>query len=204
MKSALAFVIVALICVSASAQESPLDFLVQSRIDGSRQNYGDPIFLRRHDWGPPSVPLGYGVSDNVMTSANSVVQTWSYGPTPGPFVQANGDGGQISSIIGTRANFWATQDGSYPGLQYFVGASCPGGEGWLLFDTAHQINSQWVGQIAHLAISKESPTDCPLLGAAYTRWMRGLVVYPFKVSGQPSGSLVLDTLLSFACCRPIL
>jgi hypothetical protein len=177
------------------AQESPMEFLVQSRIDGVPLTYSDPVFVRRHDWGGSGAPLGYYTSDNALPTwvANTAVQTWGAGPWQ--FVQTAGDGGQITSVAGTKAVFWASQDGSYNGLQYFVGPLC-GGDGWLLFDTANQINSQWTGQAARLSRSTNSPNDCPPLGAAYTRWMRGLIVYPFQSSGKPAGSLVLDTLLS--------
>jgi hypothetical protein len=102
----------------SSMAETPFDFLVQSRIDGMPLTYSDPLFMRRHDWGAPGVMLGYGASDNSMLWTGAVARTWSYGQQPGPFVQSNGDGGQISTIVGSKAYFWATQDSSYDGLQY--------------------------------------------------------------------------------------
>ena len=181
--------------ITTYAQENPFSFLVQSQINGQPQGFYDPEIMRRHDWGGPGVPLGYQASENVMLPTGAAMQSWSYGSQPIQFVQANGDGGQIMSVSGSKAYFWATQDGSYNGLQYFVGPSC-GGEGWFLFDTANQINSAWTSVVAHLAISKQSSTDCPPLGASFTRWMRGLVVYPFQVAGKATGSVVLDTLLT--------
>ena len=190
------FIAIALLfSMAAHAQESPFDFLVQTRIDGAPLGYGDLEVMRRNDWGPQGVPLGYVASENAMLWAGSAVQTWSWGYQPGRFNQAAGDGGQIITVSGTKAVFWSTQDGSYNGMQYIVGPVC-GGDGWLLFDTANQINSVWTSKAAYLSISKVSATDCPPLAPAYTRWMRGLINYPFQRSGEPIGTVTLDTILT--------
>src|SRR4029077_17931386 len=51
-------------------------------------------------------------------------------------------------------------------------------------------------KVAQLAISKKSPSDCPPLGPAFTRWQRGSVTYPFQIAGVPSASLTLAPVLT--------
>jgi hypothetical protein len=187
----------------------PYNFLVQSRLDGQPLGYLDPLYTRRHDWGPGDhpvsgdtpEPLGYQASDNVMLWPGAVGQTWSYranGQNPGKFVRANGDGGQIIVVSGDTAWFWATQDTSYPGLQYIVGTVCPGGDGWRLFDAGLKNNAvtSWVYKVSALSVSKVSSTDCPPLAPALNRFMRGPVTFPFKTSGWPTYSQTLDTILT--------
>jgi hypothetical protein len=200
----------------------PYNFLVQSRVDGVPQAYGDPLILRRHDFGPGAMPvsgdapspLGYAASDNVNLWTDAVAQTWSYcDPTqiplcnPTAFTRSRGDGGQIIAVDGDGVvRFWATQDGSYNGLQFFVGNLCPlpgitpatNGDGWVLFD--NQVASgdvaTWVTRVAQLAISKVSPTACPPLGPGYTRYMREPTEFLFQAAGVPTSPLLLDTILT--------
>lgn len=210
--------LVALLLATASAAGAqttpwPYNFLVQSRLDGAPQGYTDPLYVRRHDFGPGAqpvsgdapTPLGYAASDNVNLWAGAVAQTWSYcDPTllpacePTAFTQARGDGGQIIAVDGAGVvRFWATQDGSYNGLQFFVGNLC-GGDGWILFDNRVAAGDvvTWITEVAQLSISKVSATDCPPLGASYTRYMRQPVTFPFQTEGTPTSPLTLDTIVT--------
>src|SRR5579872_3025309 len=139
------------------ATVDPLDFLVGSRCaDGSlpllskcaatrRQQAGDPMRWRRHDWPAPD---GYQIEEAFIASNGAPELIWSYPPF-GPFVAANGDGGETYAIDRNGAvTITQTQDGGRPGIQHFVGASC-GGTGWLIF-RADAPTGRWASQIASL------------------------------------------------------
>jgi hypothetical protein len=182
----------------AQAQDDMQSFLVQSNLDGTQLLYDQQFFIRRHDWGGSFGPnVGWQTSDSAIISDHTtIVQTWSYGPNL-HFIPSQGDGGQIISLIGSDAVFSSTQDGSYNGIQYFVGPGCGGQEGWLLFDTSAMHGPMsWVSRVSHLSLSRDDPTACPPLGSAFTRWQRGMVGYVFQMQGNPIGMMALDTILT--------
>ena len=195
--------ILILVVSHAKAQDNPFVYLVGSDIMGQSASYSSPVIYRRHDFGPGPMPVsgdavvprGYAASDNANLWGGAAVNTWSYGDNPLAFNRTNGDGGQIISVAGWISRFWATQDGSYPGLQYFVGATC-GGDGWVLFDTS-RLMPTWVSQVAELAISRASPTDCSGgLGGAFTRYQQGPVAYLTQQAGSPGNVLYFDSVVS--------
>lgn len=201
-----ALLLMVAVSTSAAAQDNPFVYLVPTDIMGQSATYASPVIYRRHDFGPGPMPvsgdsvqpLGYAASDNANLWSGAAVNTWSYGSNPLAFNRGNGDGGQIISVAGNIARFWATQDGSYPGLQYFVGATC-GGDGWVLFDTSKLLSgvTWWQSQVAQLAISKSSATDCSGgLGPAFTRYQRGPVAYLTQQAGLPGTVLYFDTVMT--------
>ena len=182
----------------ASAQEldpaDPTSWVVERGAAGQPLGYEDPVLVRRRDFGGPDAPLGYGASENYSLWQGAFAQNWSYGVAPMQWHQAAGDGGQIISIDGTTAAFWATQDGSFNGMQYFLGPSC-GGQGWVLFDTS-RLEPYWVSEIDSLAISKVSPTTCQPLGSSLTRWMEAEVILPTQVAGVRSNDQGAEAILT--------
>ena len=146
------------------------------------QNGAMAVKWRRADWGSNGV-LYYQISDSFLADdRNSIVQTWSYSPW-GPFVQANGDGGQVAHTDNVIARFNLTQDGGTSRKQYFVGPAC-GGQGWQLFDLRQGVQTgSWTGAVYNLSIASD-PSQCPPLGQAWTQWRIERVFYPFIADGQ--------------------
>lgn len=187
MRSLGAIVIAAAFASHAAALE-PADFLAQRRCsdgslplvshcgDAAPQRANDPMFWRRHDW---PAPVGYQIEDAFARPDGTLETTWSYPPF-GPFVAANGDGGEIYRIDGGIVTIAETQDGGKPGIQYFTGARC-GGTGWIAF-TAATPTGAWAETIARLAIER-NPRDCSAHSRALTRWRLEPVAIPFIVFG---------------------
>lgn len=143
---------------------------------------------RRHDW-----PDGqaYQVTNAVALSGGDFATLWSYPPF-GPFVQANGDGGEVYVTDGTTVRIAATQDGSLPYIQGFYGASC-GGTGWILFKNDAPTGS-WASLVAKLD-DKPIPSSCSATNPAFTRYRLETVDLPFIVNDQPQ-TVTLPTIIS--------
>lgn len=102
----------------------PIAYLVEGETPGDAAHplkSGDTMTYRRQDFG------GYQDEDAYLAADGTPILTWSYAPF-GPFVAANGDGGESYSIApdGT-VSIVATQDGGKPGVQHF--------NGWIAFRT---------------------------------------------------------------------
>jgi hypothetical protein len=147
-----------------------------------------PLLRRRHDW--PGA--GYQISDAFAAAdGQSWITTWSYPPF-GPFVEVNGDGGEVYVTDGTTVRIAATQDGGKPYLQGFQGASC-GGTGWVLFRNDAPTGS-WAELVARLGggdISAPCSADNPGL----TRYRLEVVEIPFIEAGVRT-SRTLPTVIS--------
>lgn len=170
---------------------NPLAFLVQQDEAGALTKASEVLPLRRHDW---PAPLGYQISDSVLSDDGThVIQTFSFPPF-GPFVQPHGDGGQVA-VVGADGlvRFTQTQDGGTPAMQYFVGQNCPGGTGWIVFGTDAPTGS-WKGLVATLADTGD-PTQCPGLSTAYTQYRLEQVTLPFIIGGTVQ-TLTLPTVIS--------
>jgi hypothetical protein len=93
----------------------------------------DALTYRRADW------AGNQLEDSFLT-ADGAITTWSYSPY-GPFVAANGDGGEHEVVTNGIAAIVATQDGGTPGVQVFPipwvvaanAADCA--QGWTTWDS---------------------------------------------------------------------
>jgi hypothetical protein len=93
----------------------------------------DPLTYRRTDWGGNQIEDSFLVGDGSIT-------TWSYAPF-GPFVAANGDGGEHVVLSGGVASIVTTQDGGTPSIQTFPipwtiaanAADCS--QGWTTWDS---------------------------------------------------------------------
>lgn len=68
----------------------------------------------------------YQAVQTFITGSNTATTIWSYPPF-GPFVAANGDGGETYVLNGDTAYATSTQDGSQPGITQF-------GTAWPVFD----------------------------------------------------------------------
>lgn len=146
----------------------------------------DPMTSRRFDWG------GYQASDAFQTDdGRAFVTTWSYPPF-GPFVAANGDGGEVYLTDGTTVRIAATQDGGKPYLQGFYGAGC-GGTGWVIFRNDAP-TGQWASLVARLS-GGEIPGACAADVPAFTRYRLEQVTVPFLIDGQRQ-DITLPTIVS--------
>jgi hypothetical protein len=103
----------------------PLSYLVQSvNPDGNTATpltSTAPWTYRRFDFGNYQALQSFLRGDG-----KSAVAVWSFAPF-GPFVAANGDGGEVYELRGDAVYITKTQDGGKPGIQDF-------GKGWWAFD----------------------------------------------------------------------
>jgi len=153
------------------------------------QRASDPMFERRHDW---PAPTGFQIEDSVASDDDrEFVTTWSYPPF-GPFVAANGDGGEVFVSDGTTVRIAVTQDGGKPGLQYFVGRSC-GGTGWIVFRNDVP-TGKWADLVAALGDSPD-PGACKEGSRSYTRYRREHVRIPFIINGVRQAAII-PTIIS--------
>lgn len=134
---------------------------------------GDPAPTRRFDWG------AYQAADAFALADGSLASTWSYAPF-GPFVQANGDGGEVYVIDGPTVRIVATQDGGKPYLQGFYGAAC-GGSGWVIF-RSDAPTGQWNSLTAWLD-DLPLPSNCSAATPAFTRYRYEQLAIPFLIAG---------------------
>lgn len=85
---------------------APMTYLAQSRTpDGNPATpltSADPITYRRFDFGHSQA------SDSFLTGPASAITTWSYAPW-GPFVAANGDGGETYELQGSVVRITSTK-----------------------------------------------------------------------------------------------
>jgi hypothetical protein len=153
------------------------------------QRASDPMFQRRHDW---PAPTGFQIEDSVARGdGHDVVSTWSYPPF-GPFVAANGDGGEVFVSDGTTVRIAVTQDGGKPGLQYFVGRAC-GGTGWIVFRNDVP-TGKWADLVAALGDSPD-PDVCKDNSRSYTRYRLEHVRIPFIINGVRQDPII-PTIIS--------
>jgi len=150
---------------------NPIEYLVQSRnLDGNTATplrSADELNKRRFDYGR------WQVMDSFLLPDGSAIT--AYGFTPfGPFVAANGDGGERHVIEGEVVRATATRDGGTKGDQHFVGKEC-GGTGWVLFRT--DATSEWKSLVARLGNASD-PGQCSAASAAYTRYTLRTVNFP--------------------------
>jgi hypothetical protein len=161
------------------------DYLAQSRKpDGNPatpQRASDPLNYRRFDLG-----LHIQASDTVAADdGRSFITTWDYPPYGGHFDASTGDGGEVYVVENGVARISETQDGSKPGITYFV---AKGGTGWLLFDNKAPTGS-WRCETARLRAASSPDADVKL-GPAYTCWRHELLTLPFVINGSPSAMQV--------------
>lgn len=89
----------------------PLAYLAQSR--GTNGDVttplraSDPMIYRRFDFGHEQA------SDSFLTGPTSAITTWGYAPW-GPFVDANGDGGERYELQGNTVRITHTKHGGIP------------------------------------------------------------------------------------------
>ena len=117
---------------------------------------------------------------------------FSYPPN-GPFVPANGDGGDVLVTDGHTVRISYTQNGCAVGpgcptgtiAGWWVGPLC-GGTGWLEFDDQAPIDGSWKSRVATLAGSVVSASDCSQpLNSAYTQWRGDTLPIVLTVNGTP-------------------
>ena len=156
------------------------------------QKASDPQFWRRADWGDPAPPAYYQISGSVVADDGaSFVSIWSYPPF-GPFVAAYGDGGEVYKTDGATVLIDRTQDGGYPGMQYFVGPAC-GATGWIAFrnDAPNSV-------VATLS-DQPAPSICPGgFSSAWTRYYTATAALPFVVFGAPQ-TVTVPVVVSDHC-----
>jgi hypothetical protein len=149
---------------------NPMAYLVQSKNpDGNTSTpltSSDVMNYRRTDIG------GYQIEDSFLTPSGSAITTWSYSPF-GPYVQANGDGGEEYVFEKDTVRISSTQHGGYP-TGYFVGKDC-GGSGWVVFRV--DASSEWKSMVAKLSISFR-PNACEAKSQSYTRYKTASIDYP--------------------------
>lgn len=149
----------------------------------------DPMFMRRHDW---PAPAGYQIEDSFRSNDGSYDETtWAYPPF-GPFIAANGDGGEVYVIDGGTVRISVTQDGGSPYIQGFFGAGC-GGTGWVLFRSDAPTGS-WVSLVATLH-DEPLRSSCSAANSAFTRYRLEQVAIPFVIGGSQQ-TLTLPTIIS--------
>lgn len=143
--------------VPAPTIADPLAYLVEGVTPGDASNplrAGDAMTYRRQDFG------GYQDEDAYLLADGMAVLDWSYPPF-GPFVAANGDGGESYAVSGDAVSITATQDGGKPGVQTF--------NGWVAFKTDAAATPQcFVAPIkAYTCYSRQTVTF-PKIGAVDT------------------------------------
>lgn len=150
--------------VSRVTITDPLAYLAQSiNPDGNVAtplHANDPLTYRRKDFGR------YQIEDSFLAPDGSAITTWSYPPF-GPFVAANGDGGEQYVIEGDITRITSTQDGGKPGVQVFEGPGC-GRDGWVVFRT--DATEEWRDLVAKMG--------CPIGASAYTRYRVANIDWP--------------------------
>lgn len=156
---------------AAPAIPDPLDYLAPDVTPDQ------PVAAFRFDIGHYQASYAQRLPDG------SAILDWSYVPF-GPFVAANGDGGERYIVEGDTVRIDSTQDGGTPGVQYFTGAAC-GGTGWIAFLT--NADSSWRALVARLG-DRPDPSQCSTGSSAFTRYRRVMVTFP-KLGA-------LDTIIS--------
>lgn len=121
----------------------------------------------------------------------SFATLWNF-HAPGPFVQADGDGGEVYVVDGPVVRISVTQDGGKPYLQGFYGASC-GGTGWVAFRNDAPTGA-WASVLAHLS-GLAVPSACAAANPAFTQYRREMVSIPFLI-GAARQDIVLSTVIS--------
>lgn len=142
----------------------PLAYLTQTSVLAGNValHAADPWRYVRFDFGRHQIAQSFLRPDD-----GGVVTIWSYPPF-GPFVAANGDGGETYERIGEVVYITATQDGGKPGMQQF-------GLAWPLFDIRAPECPEW-------------------RTIGLSRFCRATVTYP--VSGVPGDRITADTIIS--------
>lgn len=164
------------------------EFLLQGKSGRADLLDIDPIAPRRHDWPSLGFIRGEVLCDCCMmtqppgpTSGAAALHFFSFNPF-GSAIPSRGDGGNICVVTDDGwLKIIATQDGSRPGLYYFVGGGAPQ-DGWLLGRADDQLGWQsTIGQIA-----QASPPGNLLngLGPVYTRWTTSLLDVPMLTAGS--------------------
>ncbi len=157
------------------------------------QRASDSMLMRRADLGNPNPPGYYQIGDTIESDDSTYFfHTFSFSPF-GPFVDRNGDGGEVYVTDGVTVRIAATEDGSqHSVLQGFYGAGC-GGTGWVLFKNDVSMGS-WHSLIATLS-DKRIPSICSVTSSAFTRYRLELVAIPYIISGVQT-SITLPTIIS--------
>lgn len=151
-----------------------------------------PLVFHRYDWAHADQAQ---VQDTwLLSNGSGWAATFSY-PPHGPFVPANGDGGDVYVVDGRNVRISYTQNGNGSGgtiAGWWVGARC-GGTGWLSYDD--QTNDRgWREWTARLK-GAFNPNDCPNLDTAYTRArvVRQMPVY-FILQDIGTGAVTTKTV----------
>ena len=154
------------------------------------QKPGDRMQMRRHDWPGPT---GYQIGDSFIAPGGAGYETIFSYPPFGPFIAANGDGGEIYRVDHGVVRIAATQDGGQMGVvQGFYGRQC-GGSGWVLFGSDAR-TGRWTSLVAHLNGAPVGQA-CSAGNAAYTRYRLEQVSIPFIIGGARTAR-VLPTIIS--------
>lgn len=115
----------------------------------------------------------YQSEDSVQYGPGEFADVWLYSPFT-TFNQTAGDGGEL--IADGKDNiptYVATQDGSHPYMQYFLGYRCINATGWVIFSPLAPVG-QSASTIAFLKDENE-PYCSDSMGdwsLAYTQWQR--------------------------------
>lgn len=114
----------------------PLSYIAQSRsANGDATNplrAPDPMVYRRFDFGHVQA------SDSFLTGPASAITTWSYAPW-GPFVAANGDGGETYELQGDAVHITYTKHGGIPTTELvphwtaLTTSTVPCNQGWTTY-----------------------------------------------------------------------
>ena len=149
-----------------------------------------PLTVRRSDWPPPA---GYVYEDAVKRSDGNYETLWDFLSVK-PEAPGNGDGGEVYVVDPAThdVRISVTQDGGTPYLQGFSGHHC-GGTGWIVFRQDVRTGS-WASVVATLSNGIDDGR-CSTANAAFTRYRREQVTFPFVVKG---GRVIrtLDTIIS--------
>jgi hypothetical protein len=168
--------------------DDPLNYIVQSRSDGSRMTVHHNLLERRHDW---PLPRGYEASESVMLDDGRVLQTFSF--SEHGFNSSVGDGGQILKV--GRDGFvriTQTRDGGKPFMQYFVGEGLDGGgTGWIVFGIDAP-SGRWRDLVAKLSSENWEAARPAVLAESYTRYRLEMIAFPF----HPGGPRTIETIIS--------
>lgn len=143
--------------VAATTIADPLAYLVEGVTPGDAGNplrVGDAMTYRRQDFG------GYQDEDAFLLADGTAETVWSYPPF-GPFVAAQGDGGEHYTVSGDTVFIDSTQDGGKPGIQQF--------NGWIAFRTdATATPTCFVAPIGAYTCYSRQTVTFPRIGAADT------------------------------------
>lgn len=136
----------------------PMAYLAERQTPGDlgspQMTTATAMNYRRQDFGH------YQDEDSFLLSDGSAATAWSYAPF-GPFVAANGDGGEHYVLTNGEVDIVATQDGSKPGIQTFVG--------WVVFrNDATTTPACFVAPIGAWTCYYRATVSYPNLGAIDT------------------------------------